>query len=38
MPEIFEQEKLKYCAENNITSDIELIEMKDINHAFERMD
>ena len=38
MPEIIEQEMLDYCAENNITSDIELIEMKDINHAFERMD
>lgn len=32
------QEMLDYCAENNITSDIELIEMKDINHAFERME
>lgn len=31
------QEMLDYCAENNIVSDIELINMKDINTAYERM-
>jgi uncharacterized zinc-type alcohol dehydrogenase-like protein len=31
------QEMLDYCAEHNITSDIELIAMKDINTAYERM-
>jgi uncharacterized zinc-type alcohol dehydrogenase-like protein len=31
------QEMLDYCAENNITSDIELIDMKNIHAAFERM-
>jgi uncharacterized zinc-type alcohol dehydrogenase-like protein len=31
------QEMLDYCAEKNITSDVEVIAMKDINHAFERM-
>ena len=31
------QEMLDYCAENNIVSDIELIAMKDINAAYERV-
>lgn len=31
------QEMLDYCAEHNIVSDIELIDMKDINTAYERM-
>jgi alcohol dehydrogenase (NADP+) len=31
------QEMLDYCAEHNIVSDIELIAMKDINIAYERM-
>ncbi len=31
------QEMLDYCAEHNIVSDIELIPMKDINTAYERM-
>jgi uncharacterized zinc-type alcohol dehydrogenase-like protein len=31
------QEMLDYCAENNIVSDIELIDMKDIENAYERM-
>lgn len=31
------QEMLNYCAENNITADIELIDIKDINLAWERM-
>lgn len=31
------QEMLDFCAENNITSDIELIDMKDIQTAYERM-
>jgi uncharacterized zinc-type alcohol dehydrogenase-like protein len=31
------QEMLDYCAQNNIVSDIELIAMKDINHAYDRM-
>ena len=31
------QEMLDYCAEHNIVSDIELIAMKDINDAYERM-
>ena len=31
------QEMLDYCAENNIVSDIELINMKDIQPAYERM-
>ena len=31
------QEMLDYCAEHNITSDIELIDMKDINSAYDRM-
>jgi uncharacterized zinc-type alcohol dehydrogenase-like protein len=32
------QEMLDFCAENNIVSDIELIDIKDIDHAFERME
>lgn len=31
------QEMLDFCAENNITSDIELINMQYINQAYERM-
>jgi uncharacterized zinc-type alcohol dehydrogenase-like protein len=31
------QEMLDYCAEKNITSDVEVIAMKDINIAYERM-
>lgn len=31
------QEMLNYCAENNIVSDVEVIAMKDINEAYERM-
>lgn len=31
------QEMLDYCAEHNITSDIEIIDIKDINEAYERM-
>lgn len=31
------QEMLDYCAEHNIVSDIELIDIKDIDAAFERM-
>lgn len=31
------QEMLDYCAENNITSDVEIIAVKDINDAYERM-
>ena len=31
------QEMLDYCAANNIVSDVELIAMKDINDAYERM-
>ncbi|MCX2449678.1 NAD(P)-dependent alcohol dehydrogenase [Pedobacter sp. PLR] len=31
------QEMLDYCAENNIVSDIELIDIKNIDTAFERM-
>ncbi|AMS26611.1 hydroxyacid dehydrogenase [Bacteroidetes bacterium UKL13-3] len=31
------QEMLDYCAQHNIMSDIELISMKDINEAYERM-
>ncbi len=38
MPEIIEQELNDYCAEKNITPAIKLIEMKDINQAFGRMD
>lgn len=32
------QEMLDYCAENNIVSDIEMINIKDISHAYERME
>jgi uncharacterized zinc-type alcohol dehydrogenase-like protein len=31
------QEMLDYCAEHNITSDVEVIPIKDINTAYERM-
>lgn len=31
------QEMLDYCAEHNIVSDVEVIAMKDINQAYERM-
>ncbi len=31
------QEMLDYCAEHNIVSDVEVIAMKDINDAYERM-
>lgn len=31
------QEMLDFCAENNIVSDIELIDMKDINASYDRM-
>ena len=31
------QEMLDYCAEHNITSDVEVIDMKDVNEAYERM-
>ena len=31
------QEMLDFCAEHNIVSDIELIKIQDINHAYERM-
>jgi uncharacterized zinc-type alcohol dehydrogenase-like protein len=31
------QEMLDYCAEHNITSDVEMIDIKDINQAYERM-
>ncbi|MES2181045.1 MAG: NAD(P)-dependent alcohol dehydrogenase, partial [Pseudomonadota bacterium] len=31
------QEMLDFCAEHNITSDIELIAMQDIDKAYERM-
>ena len=31
------QEMLNYCAENNIVSEVEVIAMKDINEAYERM-
>ncbi|HFK5543934.1 TPA: NAD(P)-dependent alcohol dehydrogenase [Elizabethkingia anophelis] len=31
------QEMLDFCAENNIVSNIELIDIKDITHAYERM-
>lgn len=31
------QEMLDYCAEHNITSDVEVIDVKDINEAYERM-
>ena len=32
------QEMLDFCARHNITADIELINIKDINHAFERLE
>ena len=32
------QEMLDYCAEHNITCDVEMIDIKDINHAYERME
>ncbi|RZL69584.1 MAG: NAD(P)-dependent alcohol dehydrogenase [Pedobacter sp.] len=32
------QEMLDYCAANDIVSDVELIDIKDIHHAFERME
>jgi uncharacterized zinc-type alcohol dehydrogenase-like protein len=31
------QEMLDYCAANNIVSDIEMIDIKDINTAYDRM-
>jgi uncharacterized zinc-type alcohol dehydrogenase-like protein len=31
------QEMLDYCAEHNIMSDVEVIDIKDINGAYERM-
>ncbi len=31
------QELLDFCGEHNITSDVEVINMQDINHAYERM-
>ncbi len=31
------QEMLNFCAEHNITSDIEVIAIQDINEAYERM-
>lgn len=31
------QEMLDYCAENNITADVEMIAMKDINECYERL-
>lgn len=31
------QEMLDYCAEHNIVSDIEMLDIKDINEAYERM-
>ena len=32
------QEMLDYCSENNITSEVEVINIKDINTAYERME
>ena len=32
------QEMLDFCAKHNITSDIELIDIKDVNKAFERIE
>jgi len=32
------QQMLDYCADNNITSDVEVIDIKDINTAYERME
>ena len=31
------QEMLDYCAEHNIVSDVEVIDIKDINESYERM-
>ena len=31
------QEMLDYCAEHGIVSDIEMIDIKDVNEAYERM-
>jgi uncharacterized zinc-type alcohol dehydrogenase-like protein len=31
------QEMLDYCAEHNILSDVEMIQMKDINEAYTRI-
>jgi uncharacterized zinc-type alcohol dehydrogenase-like protein len=31
------QEMLDYCAEHNIVSEVEVIDIKDINEAYERM-
>ena len=31
------QELLDFCGEHNITSDVEIIDMQAINHAYERM-
>ena len=31
------QEMLDFCAQHNITSDIELIDIRDINQAYERI-
>lgn len=31
------QEMLDFCSQHNITSDIEIIHVKDINHAYERL-
>jgi uncharacterized zinc-type alcohol dehydrogenase-like protein len=31
------QEMLDYCAEHNIVSDVEVISIKDINSAYDRM-
>ena len=31
------QEMLDFCAEHNITADVEVINIRDINHAYERM-
>jgi uncharacterized zinc-type alcohol dehydrogenase-like protein len=32
------QEMLDYCAEHNITSDVEVIDMQYINEAYDRME
>jgi alcohol dehydrogenase (NADP+) len=32
------QEMMNYCAENQITADVEVIDIKDVNHAYERME
>jgi uncharacterized zinc-type alcohol dehydrogenase-like protein len=32
------QEMLNYCAKHNITADVEMIDIKDINMAYERME